>query len=702
MALEAYSPCPCGSGKKFKWCCQPFYSQIERVFIQDENGQHEAAAAAMEQLVQQFPGNAEVWGRRAELLWNQGNLDEAEAALDKALSLNPKYAMGYHLRGMFRHQEREYAGALLLYRKAIELADPDTHDLVAEIQMSIAQCELLRKRPLAARAALDIALRHVPSLAEAQRLEQEYFGKDTPFHAIQRQRFTLLPLPKNAAPDLKQAWQQALASGQSGKLADALKAFEKLAQAHPREAPVLYNLALLRAWLGDHAGAIAALDHYVAHETDPQAAEAAWCLAESLRQAEGMEELADWLVTSVAFQVQDLRGLANLLESDRRFIEFQRLQQAVAGLMLDREFDPAIRPEIALFELPRVAAHVVIVGNTVRFYGVQPELLEKAIAHFQGMMGSQAIQGERTTIASTIQNIAEWLLPIRIPKLPDEDALRLIRACYAERLEQTWPNRRLRSLGHRTPLEAMTCAAMRPRVRGLVGYLKHAAAILPFPYDLAPLRQLLEAVAVDPEARAVPLLELEFPTLAWRPKKSLADCTVEELNSLPLDAMNEADLRQALQAAQRQQHPRLIATFAEALLGNTEDGEERFGWTQALVLALAAEGDLAGAQARLDEALKEDQTRRNGARQMDLEMLRARLLLGAREGKPAYEVLVRLIQKQPSNLDLLGTAAEGMLKVGMRPQAAQFADHGLAHARAKGDKNRVGYFQDLLAAAKRG
>jgi hypothetical protein len=64
MALDAYSPCPCGSGKKFKWCCQPFYSQIERAFSMDANGQHEAAEAALAQLAEQFPDNAEVWGRR--------------------------------------------------------------------------------------------------------------------------------------------------------------------------------------------------------------------------------------------------------------------------------------------------------------------------------------------------------------------------------------------------------------------------------------------------------------------------------------------------------------------------------------------------------------------------------------------------------------------------------------------------------------
>ena len=41
MALDPYAPCPCGSGKKFKWCCQPVHFQIDRAFEMDREGQHE-------------------------------------------------------------------------------------------------------------------------------------------------------------------------------------------------------------------------------------------------------------------------------------------------------------------------------------------------------------------------------------------------------------------------------------------------------------------------------------------------------------------------------------------------------------------------------------------------------------------------------------------------------------------------------------
>ena len=48
MALvDPYSPCPCGSDKKFKWCCQkaePTPSGRQRLA---ENGQYDTAIAVL-------------------------------------------------------------------------------------------------------------------------------------------------------------------------------------------------------------------------------------------------------------------------------------------------------------------------------------------------------------------------------------------------------------------------------------------------------------------------------------------------------------------------------------------------------------------------------------------------------------------------------------------------------------------------------
>ena len=51
MALDSYSPCPCGSGKKFKWCCQPIHEDVARAMRLEQEGQHESALRAMDEVV---------------------------------------------------------------------------------------------------------------------------------------------------------------------------------------------------------------------------------------------------------------------------------------------------------------------------------------------------------------------------------------------------------------------------------------------------------------------------------------------------------------------------------------------------------------------------------------------------------------------------------------------------------------------------
>src|SRR5579862_1396843 len=163
MAFDPYQPCPCGSGKKFKWCCQPVYVQIDKAFQQDEQGQHDTALRMMEEVCAEHPGNPEVWGRKAQLLYQMDRPDDAENALQKAFDINPHYPFGFYLRGRFRHFEGEIPGELLLFRKAAEAYDPAAQGIVAQIYSLITECELKLNRPVAARAALEMAAKREPT-----------------------------------------------------------------------------------------------------------------------------------------------------------------------------------------------------------------------------------------------------------------------------------------------------------------------------------------------------------------------------------------------------------------------------------------------------------------------------------------------------------------------------------------------------------
>ena len=186
MALDPYGPCPCGSGKKFKWCCQPIYAGINTALEQDANGQHEAALKTIDAVTREHEGNPEAWGQKAKLLYANGKAEEAENALQKAFDLNRNYPYGLFLRAMFRYHEGEVPGALLLARRAADAYDPAAHEYLAQVYWIIFECELKLNRPVAARAALRLVTHYQPAGEEARSAFDTLFGEQSRLPAAAR------------------------------------------------------------------------------------------------------------------------------------------------------------------------------------------------------------------------------------------------------------------------------------------------------------------------------------------------------------------------------------------------------------------------------------------------------------------------------------------------------------------------------------
>jgi tetratricopeptide (TPR) repeat protein len=340
MALDPYSSCPCGSGKKFKWCCQPIHEEMERVFEQDAEGQHDTALRLMDEVIARHPDNPEVWGQKARLLFQLERADEADAALEKAMQLNPNYPFGLYLSGRFRQFEGELAGAALLFRKAADLYDPGASWILAEIYSAIAEIEMKLNRPVAARAALRLAMRHEPNSIELSNALEQLFGEKSRYPQTARREYTFAGPPAGASPERKAAWERALREGGTGKLTDAAAAFERLTAAED-DAGAWYNLAVVRAWLGENARAVESLDRYMSLEADEAKASAAWTLAEVMRCGQGMQDDSDYREHSTIMPMRDGQAVVRVFgdwEQQRRLIGVQVNQEEglLTGMVLER------------------------------------------------------------------------------------------------------------------------------------------------------------------------------------------------------------------------------------------------------------------------------------------------------------------------------------------------------------------------------
>jgi tetratricopeptide (TPR) repeat protein len=685
MARDKYSPCPCGSGKKFYRCCQPFYDQIEKAFQEQANRQHDAALQTMEQLAQKFPDSAEVWGRRAELLWENDRAEEAEKSLDKSLEVNPNYPFAYYLRGMLRHEEGELRGALLLYRKAAAVCDPEATDILGEVHINIGQCEMLLNHPLAALAAWEVALRCLPQNESVLNLLAQ---------AREPGRFPKIVLAQHsfkkagAASDQK-AWATALAVGQSGRLNDALAAFEQITTANEQDTTAWYNLGLVRAWLGDNEAALDAIDEYVELEPDEQLAADAWSLAEVLRFGEEMEARCDHLEHRVSFEIRDPQFLAERLNNEKRLTDLHQAQGVLGGTLLDRDV-PTPHDNFALFELPQVIAYLVIVGmRELRLMHSDVELLEKGRRAIQELAGSSLGEPRLDQRPPPFAEVTQFIFSIRFPEgLADDQVKRLLNAHLEKHFEEQWLHRPLKALGNISPIDAVGHAALRRKVIGVVNFLEDLTrSTVPFPYDFNRLRRKLGLAASEPAAATA--------------SADISVMSAADLAALEIEKLEDSRLHDAFQAAQRLDAGELAANFAQHLVKRSGGPADRFPIFQFLARHAAQSGNAAEAQSWIDAGLKHDCEHNEGRRRNDYEFRRAKLHLDAKEPDAAYDAFKRVLERTPSDLDVLLSATEGMLRAGKRDRAAEFAEQGLKAAKQKGARDLAGNFEEMLAAARR-
>ena len=91
MPLAPYDPCPCGSGKKLKFCCQPIADEMDRALRLMEGNQPRVALQNLEALARKHPANTWVGTTRALILIEMGEATTARDILRALLEQHPDH-----------------------------------------------------------------------------------------------------------------------------------------------------------------------------------------------------------------------------------------------------------------------------------------------------------------------------------------------------------------------------------------------------------------------------------------------------------------------------------------------------------------------------------------------------------------------------------------------------------------------------------
>jgi tetratricopeptide (TPR) repeat protein len=691
MTIDLYASCPCGSGKKFKWCCQPIHAEIEKAIRLDADGQHEAALRLMEGITSEHASNPEAWGRQAQLLYQNDKVEAAESALDKAFAINPNYPFGMLLRALFRQHEGEWAGALLLYRKAAELYDPDARDILAQIFSSIGELELMANRPVAAQAALRMAFRFRPDDTLSQALEN-LFGEKSHLPAPARREYTFLPYLAQAPAERRPAWENALRGAATGKLADAAHAFEDLTASDSENAAAWYNLALVRAWLGDHLRALEALDRYVTLEPEEAKAATAWSLAEVLRLGDGMEDHADYVEHDALYEIRNPQMLIDFLQKwDREHrlagVKSDEEQQTLMGIVLDREGGLV---QAGSEEQPaRFGTYFALAGGYLRLWTTNREVLERIRLEAERSAGPSVSTPRLSRTHAKFADVFcdALIFPLRTEET--EKAQTVIREHGQRYLEEQWARRSLKSLSGTTPLDAAGHATLRRKLLGVVQFLETCAV---GPKQLFDFDRLRHKLGLGTPSQAA----------ADAPPPAYDAMNVAELAALSVENMDDTQLDQAQKAAQKLDAQELGVHFAQALVSRPVASEsDRYATFAYLTQQALARGDLAAALGYVDSGEKHDCEHNQGRRRNDFELRRAQVLAKQGEAGSAKGVFERLIHRSPDDFRFRAAAAESMLSLKQGSDALRFAEEGLQLARAKNNRDSEQHFMELAAAARK-
>lgn len=697
MPPNPYDNCPCGSGKKFKWCCSAYWEKIERGLDLYQQGQLENALRVMEALVKEHPQHPQTWGYFAHILFREGKMEEAEQKLQKAFELNPNFAMGHLLRGLFRQSEGEVLGALLLYRKAAEAYPAEAHDQLAQVYEMVARNELILNRLVACRAALARACHFAPYDQELKAQFEALFGDESRTPGCARKGYKFRPTVRPVA------------ASESGRFSDARAAYDDLTKQVPNDPAVWFNLGLVRAWMGDQGPAVEALNKSLELEFNDDHAEETAALVEVLKCGHGMAEDSDYVEHRAYFQIRDPRAMTQLIQA-----------WVQEGRMLSPQFDESgtVLSSLLVEEIPslvdtgtrlaRVVGNLTIGGGTMRLWHSQKENVTKLAVEVRDRLQlavSEAVEGTGPAqFGEIVQDAVAY--PVQVADLAQAQQKM---ADYATAFyENVWSHRPLKALGGVSPIDAAGSKLLRKRLLGVIRFqqdcvessaprMAEGDQITAFRlYDFDKLRHRLGVEKLSADGPPPDLL-------AAAQKRDFTAMSAADLGGLNADQLSGSELEDAMKAALKLDARELAVAFAQTAVAKPVDPTklDRYPLYLCLISSALSDGKPVEALAFTRDGAAYDKANNGGKRANEYGVRMAQLLAKTGDTDGAVAAFNDLIARNPDEPKYYITAIETMLSAKQGEKAAAFAERGLEKARDTGNRDLEGACRELGEAARK-
>lgn len=533
--IDPYAPCPCGSGQKFKWCCQKMEAYADRAQRLLQTGQTQGAIDALDEGLRKEPANAWLLIRKALILVREGQPAGAQATLRQLLQRQPQHVAGNALLvRCVLESEGPLAGIAELQRAMTTVSEADRPGLASMIGITGSLLARLGHYP-SALAHLSLARKLTAQQGQDDRLssaEDSILGNPSVLPWL-KDRYRLSPAPAGLDSERSRRFTEAIGWAESGLWSSAASAFESLsADAKGPEADC--NAGICRLWLADDPGAIASLRRAEkALGTTEQAVDLE-ALCQLITPA-GPDDRVE--LVQLIWPLRDREGLLSTLRSQKDVVEEEpapidpddpESPEVQWFALLDRPaLSPDKRTDLKPSDMPRVVGRVAVGSQIVALEAHDGGGLDALAARLTGLAGSAVPPAHpKTKTVGEVSRVAltfsfEWYPPEGIDpneyrRLTDEEQARIIR--------EVWPETKLPYLGGRTPRQAAKTGDAVVPLRAALCQFEWQQEGSRSRVDLAALRASLgvpnepevDPSTVDPDA-------LPLPRFAYVPADRLDD-----------------------------------------------------------------------------------------------------------------------------------------------------------------------------------
>lgn len=367
MAINPYSPCPCGSGKKLKFCCGDLATEIEKIYQMIQGDQPRGALKHLEQLLAKNPQQGSLLDLKASVELSLHEFDAASATIADFLEAHPGSASAQAQKAILASVQENGSAGVESLQDALELLQDDMPLRVLEAIGAVGQALLVEGQLIAARGHLLLYAGIAPEEDNRALELLMRMNLQSGLPLMLREYLSLKDCP--AGVPWEQSYREAIKHAARGMWRKAAAVLISTIKKFGMEPPMVYSLALLQGWLGNTDAFVAGLHKYAQMDVPLDDAVEAEALAQLIDVTTDEPSIE---TVRLSFAIANEEALEKIFTKNDRLEDYQLDPNAQeedetqrprsSHILLDRD-PPSAGDGIAADEIPHVVGFLSVYGK---------------------------------------------------------------------------------------------------------------------------------------------------------------------------------------------------------------------------------------------------------------------------------------------------------------------------------------------------